>query len=142
MPKLEKQVAIITGAGSGIGRATALLFAREGAQVVVADYNLEAAQETVDLIDRLDLVSLPAGTRAAAGRVNVAVAAEAEALVNFAVDTFGNIDILVNNAGVGVAGTVLSTAEEDWDRIFAVNVKGIYQCSRYAIPEMIKQGGG
>jgi NAD(P)-dependent dehydrogenase (short-subunit alcohol dehydrogenase family) len=153
MQKLGNQIAIITGAGSGIGRETALLFVQEGAQVVVADYNLEAAEATVRLIEALALtpVSAPIVTegvdsssnkRALACKVNVAVASEAEHLINFTLANFGKLDILVNNAGVGVAGTVLNTSEEDWERIFAVNVKGIFQCSRFAIPKMLENGGG
>ena len=139
--QLKDQVAIITGAGSGIGRATALLFANEGARVVVADYNLEAAQETVRLIEG-QVGSQEPGQRAAAFQVDVTVAALAEAMVDFAVQTFGTVNILVNNAGIGVVGTVLSTPETDWDRVMAVNVKGVYQCSRFAIPKMIEVGGG
>jgi NAD(P)-dependent dehydrogenase (short-subunit alcohol dehydrogenase family) len=142
--KLERQVAVITGAGSGIGRATALAFAHAGASVVAADANLPAAEETVARIAAQGQGggAAAAGTRAIAIQANVTVAAEAAALVDAAVQTFGRIDILVNNAGIGVAGTILTTSEEDWDRIFAVNVKGIYHCSRAAIPRMIAQGGG
>lgn len=144
MPKLESQIAIVTGGGSGIGRASALTFAAEGARVVVADYNLEAARETVKLIyERAGSKSEGQDSPlAVAFQANVASGPEAERLVQFTLDTFGKLDILLNIAGVGVAGTVLTTSEEDWDRIFAVNVKGIYQCSRYAIPKMIERGGG
>src|SRR5262249_31426950 len=82
------------------------------------------------------------GPRATAFQVDVASATDASALVAFALATYGTVDILVNNAGIGVAGTLLTTSEEDWDRIFAVNVKGIYHCSRAALPTMIAQGGG
>ncbi|GCE12311.1 SDR family oxidoreductase [Tengunoibacter tsumagoiensis] len=144
MRKLENQVAVITGSGSGIGQATALAFAREGASVVVADTNLQAAQETVSLIHTQEQQGTEPleGARAAAFHANVTAATDASALIAFTIQTFGRIDILVNNAGIGVTGTVLTTSEEDWDRIFAVNVKGIFQCSRAAIPQMIEQGAG
>lgn len=142
--RLESQVAIITGAGSGIGRATAQAFAREGARVVMADANLPGAEETVALIHAATMESdeEPSEPRAVPFRANVASAADASALVDFTLATFGALDILVNNAGVGVAGNILTTSEEDWDRIFAVNVKGVYQCSRAALPRMIERGGG
>ncbi len=141
---LEDQVAIVTGAGSGIGRATALAFASAGASVVAADADVRAAQDTVRLIQSLaPLVERPpAGARAAAFQADVTSAADTAALVEFTIDTFSTVDILVNNAGVGVAGTILTTSEDDWDRIFAVNVKGIYHCSRAALPRMIARGGG
>lgn len=186
MPKLDNQVAVVTGAGSGIGRATAVALAREGARVIVADSNLHAARQTVALIHSLDppgsarsvspkgpgetvseertssvpsrapgakaggsgqtksghSVTHPSGVRAVAFQANVAAAADAAALVELTVHTFGKLNILVNNAGIGVVGTILTTSEEDWDRLFAVNVKGVFLCSRAAIPKMIEQGGG
>jgi len=140
--KLEQQVVIVTGGGSGIGRAISTLFAREGARVIVADFNLEAANQTLEIIAKEVADLTPQAPTALAFKVNVALASDAENLVNFTLANFGKLDILVNNAGIGVVGTVLNTSEEDWERIFAVNVKGIYQCSRFAIPKMIEGGGG
>jgi meso-butanediol dehydrogenase / (S,S)-butanediol dehydrogenase / diacetyl reductase len=134
-PLLEGQVAIVTGGGSGIGRATALLLAQNGARVAVADYNLAAAQETVGLMEK------PAQSGLAL-EVDVRRSDQAETMAIKTVEAFGRLDILINNAGVGVAGTVLTTNEDDWDRIMAVNVKGIYQCSRFAIPHLKASGGG
>jgi NAD(P)-dependent dehydrogenase (short-subunit alcohol dehydrogenase family) len=133
--KLTNKVAIVTGAGAGIGQATALLLACEGARVVVADYDPDAGATTVTQICQ-------AGGQATFVQVDVSVAAEAEKMVKTAVDTYGRLDILVNNAGIYTKGDAVNTAESDWDRILDVNLKGIFLCSKYAIPAMKKTGGG
>ncbi len=133
--KLAGKVAIVTGAGAGIGRATALLFAREGARVIVADHNANSGAETVALIRQ-------AGGEAVFVQADVAVAANAEKMVSTALDAFGRLDILVNNAGIYAKGDTASTPEADWDRILDVNLKGAFLCSKYAIPAMKKTGGG
>jgi NAD(P)-dependent dehydrogenase (short-subunit alcohol dehydrogenase family) len=133
--RLVNKVALITGAGNGIGRATAQLFAQEGAKVVVQDVNAEMAQETVQLIRK-------AGGEAVSIGGDVASSADAEAMVNKAVDTYGRLDVLFNNAGVWHGGTILDISEEDWDRTMEVNVKGIYLVSRYAVQRMMRQEGG
>lgn len=134
--KLNGKVAVITGGGSGIGRETAILFAKEGAKVVIGDWNEKTLEETVELI------------RSAGGEVtglkgNVAVQAEAEALVDTAINTYGRVDILVNNAGVmdnnQGAGEV---SNEMWERVMGINVNGPLYLSRRAIPNMVKNGGG
>lgn len=133
--RLKDKIAIITGAGSGIGRATALLFAAEGASVVVADRNADTASETVDLITG-------AGGKAIVSATDVSNAAEVQAMVALAVATWGRIDILVNNAGYGITGTVVTTPEEDWTALMAVNVNGVFLGCKYTIPVMQGQGGG
>lgn len=130
--KLAGQTAIVTGGGSGIGRATVLRFAEEGANVVAADFNLAGAEETVKLAAEL------AG-KVRAFRADVSQAADAEAMVNFAVASFGELDILINNAGLGTPGTVVSTVEAEWDRIMNTNVKGTFLCSKYAVAQFLKQ---
>ena len=133
--RLASKVAIITGAGAGIGRSTALLFAKEGAKVVVADCDSEGGTETVSII-RED------GGKATLVKVDVSKAADAERMARTTVETYGQLDILVNNAGIYVQANVVEMTEEDWDRILDVNLKGVFLCSKYCIPEMLKGGGG
>jgi len=136
MERLEGKVAIITGAGSGIGRETALLFAREGASVVAADYAPEAAEETVRQIGEN-------GGEAVFIKVDVTKAVDAEQMVTKTIAKYGRLDILHNNAGVlGEVAFAGDAREEDWDRVIAVNLKGVFLCSKYAVREMLKGGGG
>jgi NAD(P)-dependent dehydrogenase (short-subunit alcohol dehydrogenase family) len=130
---LEGKVAIVTGAGSGLGREYCKEFATEGAKVVAADINLPGAEETVSMLDG----------EAIAIETDVSQAAAAEAMVRSAVERFGTIDILVNNAGlVGETVKTAEVSEESWDRIMAVDMKGVFLCSRAAIPVMLEHGGG
>ncbi len=138
--RLKGKVAIVAGGGAsgsvmGNGQATAILFAREGAKVLVADAVLDRAQATVDTIAK-------EGGTASALRVDVAKAADCEAMVQAAVERYGRVDILDNNVGISVRADVLEVSEDDWDRVMAVNVKSIMLASKYAIPEMKKAGGG
>lgn len=129
---LQGKVAIITGGASGIGRATAQLFVREGAKVVIADLNREAGQETVQQIGN-QVIFEPA---------DVTCAADCERVVQRAVREVGGIHILFNNAGIIQRASILELNEEDWDRVMAVNVKSIFLLSRLIIPIMAKAGGG
>lgn len=132
---LVGKVAIVTGAGAGIGRAIARLYAAEGARVVVADRDPTGGAAAVAEISA-------AGGAADFRLVDVSQAAEVRALVAWTVAECGAIDILVNNAGIGIAATVVDTEEEDWDRLMAVNLKGPYLGCKYAIPHMLARGGG
>jgi acetoin reductase-like protein len=133
--KLEGKVAIVTGSGSGMGKAIAQAYAREGAKVVVADLNLDAAQAVGDEI---------AGSNgeAVAVQTDVRDQTQAQAVVDAAVQRFGGLDILVNNAGVGRIIPFLETTNEDWDFMFDVNCKGLLWCSQAAARQMIAQGRG
>src|SRR6202521_571342 len=133
--RIAEKVALITGAASGIGRATALLFAREGAAIALADVNAHAGRRVAAEI-------VQSGERAFFEPVDVARAADCQRLVERAIREFGRIDILFNNAGIIRRATVLELSEEDWDRVMAVNVKSIYLLSREVIPHMQKAGGG
>jgi len=140
MRQLEEKVAIVTGGGSGIGRAIALGFATEGASVVVADVNVEGAQAVAGEI----------GANAIEVRCDVSQAADADAMVKATLDRFGRVDILVNNAGrargnlggVNVNLLVSRMADEDWDTVFATNVRGTFLCSRAVLQHMIPQKSG
>jgi NAD(P)-dependent dehydrogenase (short-subunit alcohol dehydrogenase family) len=133
--QLATKVAIITGGASGIGRATALLFAREGAAIVIADLNAQAGQTVVHEIEE-------AGGRACFESADVTSATDCRRVVECALREFGKIDILFNNAGIIRRATVLDLSEEDWDRVMAVNVKSIFLLSREVIPHMQKANGG
>lgn len=135
--RLSGKVALITGAGSGIGRETALRFAREGAKVVVADLGEAAGEETVSLVRA-------SGGAAAFVRADVSRAADAEGMVAFAEATYGRLDILFNNAGIShiADDDAVSTEESVWDLTFAVNVKGVFLGCKYGIPALRRAGGG
>lgn len=135
--RLADRVCLVTGGGSGIGRATCELFAREGAAVAVADVDAAGGQETVRHI-------LEAGGRATFVRTDVTVAAEVEAAVAAAVafGGRGRLDVMFNNAGIGHVGAVDETDEADWDRVMAVNVRGVFLGCRAAVRQMKAQGGG
>lgn len=129
--RLKDKVCIVTGGGSGIGRATARVFAREGAKVVVADRKPEAAAAVAR--------ELPG---AIAVTVDVSKSGDVKRMVDDALKAFGRLDVIVNNAGYGTFGTVVDIAEQEWDDLMAVNVRGVYLCCKYAIPAMKKTGGG
>jgi len=132
---LKEKVAIVTGAGSGIGKATAEYFAQQGARVVVAEWNAESGQRTVATI-------LSAGGQAIFCQTDVSKAEQMESTVASAVKEFGRLDILVNNAAIQILAKLTETTEEDWDSIHSVNLKGVFLGCKYAIPAMKKTGGG
>jgi NAD(P)-dependent dehydrogenase (short-subunit alcohol dehydrogenase family) len=133
--RLADKVALITGGASGIGRATALLFAREGAAVSVVDVDQANGQAVVRTI-------VEGGGRAIFLRCDVTQAQDCQRAVQQTVSELGGLDILFNNAGIIRRATVLDTTEEEWDRVMAVNVKSIFLLSKYAIPVMAQAGGG
>ncbi|HJW78946.1 MAG TPA: SDR family oxidoreductase [Beijerinckiaceae bacterium] len=133
--RLKGKVCIVTGGGSGIGRATCLLFAKEGARVVVADKRQQAAEGVA-------AEGAAAGATMLPTMMDVSRDDDAQRVVHQTVEAFGRFDVLVNNAGYGFAGTVVDTDEEAWDDLMAVNVRGVYLCSKHAIPAMAKNGGG
>lgn len=136
--RLQGKVSLITGAGSGIGRATALLFAREGSKVVVADMSRERGEETVRLIKE-------AKGDAAFVQVDVSKSNEVQGMVRFAVEHYGKLNVIFNNAGINrfKEDSVITELEEStWDWLISVNLKSVYLGCKYAIPELIKAGGG
>ena len=133
--RLEGKVALITGGASGIGEATARLFAKEGAKVVITDVQTEKGQAVADGIKA-------AGGEAAFVKANVVREAQAKRMVEFTVRKYGRLDILFNNAGVENPKPEVETSVAEWDLVMDVNVKGVFLGTKYAVPEMKKNGGG
>ncbi len=134
--RVKGKVALITGGGSGIGRATAMLFASEGARVVVADYNVEGGERTAKAIKE-------AGGDAVFHLADVANPGEVETLVRKTIEAYGRLDCAFNNAGI--EGQFSSTPEctlENWQRVIGINLSGVFYCMKYEVPEMLKTGGG
>ena len=135
--RLKDKVALITGAGGGIGKETALLFAAEGASIVAVDYNAGPNEEVVAAINA-------AGGKAIAIKADVSKAADCEAMVKAAEDTYGKLNIIFNNAGISHADDddAITTSEEVWDLTFQINVKGVFLGCKYGIPALRRAGGG
>ncbi len=136
MKSMEGKVALITGGSTGIGHATALAFAREGANVVIADVAVEQCNETVQSI-------VKSGGKALCVQVDVSKADQVESMINQTMQTFGRLDFAFNNAGI--EGASAPTAEypiDSWNRVIAVNLTGVWLCMHFEIPAMLKQGGG
>jgi len=136
MTSMSAKTALVTGAASGIGRATALAFAQQGARVVLADINTTGGQETLDMIRQKggEAIFIPA---------DVSLAANVAAMVEETVGTFGRLDYAFNNAGiVGTPSTTVECTEGNWDRVLGVDLKGIFLCMKHEIPVMLNQGYG
>jgi NAD(P)-dependent dehydrogenase (short-subunit alcohol dehydrogenase family) len=136
MKEFDGKVALVTGGGSGIGRATALAFARHGAQVVIGDRDVQRGEETVSMIR-------DAGGTATFQQTDVLVAAEVEALVDHAIETYRRVDVAFNNAGIeGDVRPLAEQTEANYDAVMDINVKGVWLSMKYEIPRMLEQGGG
>ncbi len=136
MKEFEGKVALVTGGGSGIGRATALAFARDSARVVIGNRNVQRGEETVSMIRA-------AGGTASFQRTDVLVAADIEALVKHAVSEYGGLDLAFNNAGIeGEPRPLAEQTEANYDAVMDINVKGVWLSMKYEIPRMLDQGGG
>ena len=135
--RVEGKVTLVTGGASGIGRATALAFAREGAKLIIADMSEEGGHQTVHRITEQ-------GGEAIFVRTDVSHAVEVQALISQAVATYGRLDCAYNNAGISGGGRALTAeyAEDTWHQVIAVNLTGVWFCMKYEIPQMLHQGGG
>lgn len=133
--KLKDRVALVTGGGSGIGQASAKLFAAEGAKVVVVDWKRESGEATVRAIQEK-------GLEAEFCYADVSKAKDVEMMIADTMARFGQLNILFNNAAVQIMSQLVDTSEETWDRVHSVNLKGVFLCCKFAIPMMIRSGGG
>lgn len=133
--RLEGKVAIITGSGRGLGKEAAFLFAEEGAKVVVGDINYESAEEVAAAIGEK-------GGEAMAVKLDVTDPASIQAMVDRVLEHFGSIDVLVNNAGITADAQLVKMNQDQWDRVIAVNLKGVYNCTKAIAPIMIARGSG
>ncbi len=131
----QEQVAVVTGAARGIGRAVSLAFVGEGAKVVLVDVNSE-------LLERLREEIVHRGGQALSVPCDVSKSADVKGMVNRGLDAFGRIDVLVNNAGIIRRGTIETVTEEDWDRVIAINLKGTFNCCKAVVEPMKRRGGG
>jgi len=133
---MEGKVALVTGAGAGIGRSVALLFAEKGVKVIVADIQAEQAEETVQIIEK-------GGSEALFVKADVSQSAEVEALIDKAVRTYGQLDYACNNAAIdGLLAPTAECTEENWDLVMNINLKGVWLCMKHEIMQMLKQGAG
>ena len=138
--RLKDKAVVVTGAGTkgndiGNGKACAILFAREGAQVVAADIDLEAASATAELISREGGICIPV-------RADVSMARDCQAMIETCIERFGRIDVLHNNVGITNSGGPVEYTEEQWDRMMNVNAKSVFLTAKYALPHMQRQGAG
>jgi NAD(P)-dependent dehydrogenase (short-subunit alcohol dehydrogenase family) len=133
--RLQDKVAVITGAGSGIGRATAILFSREGAKTIIVDIDEKTGQATVDMIKEKGREALFVPT-------DITDSFKIKFMVTRVIETYGKLDVLVNNAGLLTTGNVIDIDEGQWDKIMDVNLRAAFLCCKYCLPEMIKKGGG
>jgi NAD(P)-dependent dehydrogenase (short-subunit alcohol dehydrogenase family) len=134
--QLEGKITLVTGGGSGIGRASALFLAREGAKIIVADIEVENGEETADLIKK-------AGGHGDYIKLDVSQSDEVEALISKIVKTYGQLDCAHNNAGIlGAMDSVVDCSEEEWNRVLSINLTGVWLCMKYEIEQMLKQKGG
>ena len=134
--QLQGKVILVTGGGSGIGRATSVLLARQGAKVMIADYVPESAERTVKMIK-------DAGGEASCIAADVSVTKQVEMMITKTIETYGRLDGAFNNAGIeGKMADTIAYPEDVFDRVIAINLKGVWLCMKYEIPQMLKNGGG
>ena len=134
--KTKEHLALITGASSGIGRATALAFAKNGSDVVIADVQIDAGEQTAQMVEKL-------GQRALFLKCDVSKEEDIKNVLHTTIETFGRLDCAFNNAGIeGDQATTPNCTNENWERVININLKGVWLCMKYQIPQMLKQGGG